>query len=148
MNRFSKLAIGLGVTGVVVFGASSMLPRPQLLPFDILSTDENAALGKLPELHAAVTRLDMYATLDTKTHRKLVKNAAKLACESTLIPSITSTRKLDNTIANVKRHLATLKRAVQQQSDNNPGVVEDFDDLAENLLDQCESQSFNMHQHL
>lgn len=148
MNRFSKLAIGLGVTGVVVFGASSMLSRPQLLPFDILSTDENAALGKLPELHAAVTRLDMYATLDTKTHRKLVKNAAKLACESTLIPSITSTRKLDNTIANVKRHLAALKRAVQQQSDNNPGVVEDFDDLAENLLDQCESQSFNMHQHL
>lgn len=96
MNRLSKLAIGLGVVGVITIGASQLLPRPAPSYFKCLTQEENTKLNTIPDLTSILDRLSQYEPLDPHTFEKLLKWSCKYADLNSAPKSNESVKRMDS----------------------------------------------------
>jgi hypothetical protein len=145
MNRLSKLAIGMGVLGVVTIGASQLMPRPAPPHFKSLTQEENTKLSTVPDITSMLERLSHYEPLDPQTFEKLLKWCCKYADLSAGPKSNENVKRMDSVSFQMSKMVSRLGARVKKHAVNTPETVQDFEGVAEEFHEACQARVFNAH---
>lgn len=140
LNVLKTMVFPVAITGAVVLGGVSLIPKPAPIYYDTLSDRENASLAAIPSIRVELEHLSKYEPLDPPTFKKILKWVCVLAgLEATITNS--TTRRIDSINVQLKKLLARMSTKMEY----NAEIEKEFRDASDGFLEACESQSFNAH---
>lgn len=132
MKLHSKALVGLGLFGMAAAASRIFV--------SITSKPGHVSLNRVENL------LSIYHELAPNTHTKLTHTMKQLeACIAATPTKLSTIRQAEDAARQIRRYLAEMDVSVRSQSRNNTESIQEFSEIANQLLDICEIELGNLH---